>query len=204
MAKLFGKNQQNQMNERQLYERGYNSACGSLLLLIILTVVNGFLLVVNSNTYFLFTAWVPYLLLDMGMYLCGKYPVEYYDGNIGDYNFMNNGVLAFFIGAALIIVLLYVLCWHTAKKGKIGGLIAGLVFLLVDTVMMFVWAGFTADNIMDIVVRACMIISVIGGISGYYKLKKLTEEKPIQPIEQPIFDQNNGFNYNDTDDRGTM
>ena len=204
MAKLFGNKHQNQLNEKQMYERGYNSACGSILLVVAFTLINGLLLVANSNTYFLFTAWVPYLLLDLGMYLCGKYPAEYYEGNIADYNFMNNGVLAFFVGAALLIVLLYVACWYFSKKEKVGGIIVALVLMAVDTVIMFVWCGINADMIMDAVFHAWMIFYMISGISGYYKLKKYEKEHPEQPLEQLTFDINNGFDYNDTNNGNNM
>ncbi len=204
MGKLFGNKNQNQLNEKQLYERSYSSAGGSILLVVAFTLINGLLLVANSNTYFLFTAWVPYLLLDLGMYLCGKYPAEYYEENIADYNFMNNGVLAFLVSAALLIVLLYVLCWFFSKKGKVGGLIGSLVLMFIDTVIMFVWRGMNADIIMDAVFHGWIIVSMISGISGYYKLKKYEKEHPEQPLEQPTFDINNGFDYNDTNNGSNM
>lgn len=204
MGKLFGNKNQNQLNEKQLYERRYSSSCGSILLVVAFTLINGLLLIAKSNTYFLFTAWVPYLLLDVGMYLCGKYPAEYYEGNVADYSFMNNGVFSFLIGAALLIVLLYLVCWYIAKKGKVVGIIGGLVLMLIDTGIMLVWCGINADMIMDIVFHAWMIFSMISGISGYFKLKKYEKEHPELPPEQPTFDINNGFDYNDTNNGNNM
>ena len=204
MGKLFGNKNQTQLNEKQLYERGYGSACANILLVVAFTLINCVLLFAKSNTYFLFTAWVPYLLLDLGMYLCGKYPAEYYEGNIADYNFMNNGVFAFFVSAALLIILMYVLCWYFAKKEKVGGIIAALVLLVVDTVIMFVWCGITADMIMDAVFHGWMIVSMISGISGYFKLKKYEKEHPELPPEQPTFNINNGFDYNDSNNGNNM
>ncbi|MBR5322400.1 MAG: hypothetical protein IKU48_02495 [Clostridia bacterium] len=204
MGKLFGNKNQNQLNEKQVYERGYTSSYRCILLVVVFTLINCLLLVAKSDTYYLFTAWVPYLLLYLGMYLCGKYPAEYYEGNIADYNFMNNGMFAFLIGAALLIVLLYLVCWYIARKRKVAGIIGGLVLMLIDTGVMLVWCGVSADMIMDIVFHAWIIFSMISGISGYCKLKKYEKEHPELPPEQPTFDINNGFDYNDTNNGNSI
>lgn len=201
MAKFNANTPQPIMTVEQKYERQYNSAKGNILLIIVFSVINGVLLAVNSGTYFLFTAWVPYLLIYLGMYLTGKLPVEHYEGDLSEYSFLNSGVLAVLVGAAAVIVLMYLICWLFARKAKVGGLIAALVLLVIDTGIMFWWCGFSADMIMDIVFHVWMVVSMISGIIGYFKLKQYQKEHPVQPFEptfeQPTFDVNNGFNYND-------
>ena len=68
----------NQLPERELYEQKYRSSRMNLLLVVIFTVVNLILLVTNTDTYFLFSAFIPYAIATIGMMLCGRLPEEYY------------------------------------------------------------------------------------------------------------------------------
>ena len=76
MANLFTK--QPVRTPREDYEQKYNSSRGQLLFVLAMTVINIVLLVSKSDLYFLFSAFIPYFLVDLGMYMCGMYPSEYY------------------------------------------------------------------------------------------------------------------------------
>ena len=78
MANLFGKENTQQLSQQQVLTNKYMGARHNLLLVVVFTLINIVLLLVQSNTYFLFSATIPYFLADLGMVLCGKYPAEYY------------------------------------------------------------------------------------------------------------------------------
>ena len=81
------------LSKRQRLEQKYNSARINLALVVAFTLVNLVLLAVNADTYFLFSAYVPYLITSVGMLICGKYPAEFYEG-MEDVVVFGNGVFA--------------------------------------------------------------------------------------------------------------
>lgn len=188
---LFNKNQNQQVqqiSQRQRLENLYTSAGMNTLWVLLFTVINIVLLLLNGNSYFLFSAFIPYALVDLGMYYCGKYPAELYE-EIGQAEFADISLLWVVIAVAAVICVLYLLCCLFFKKGdkhRVGWLIAALVFFAIDTGLMLLLA-FSAENILDVVFHGLIIVSMIRGISAHYKLKKLPEEEIIvtsQPVAE--------------------
>lgn len=179
MASFFSNNQQAEpVFQRAVNENKYNSARANLVLVIAFTLINIILLVTNSNRYFLFSAYIPYFVMDLGMFLCGKYPAEYYGNEFSGMAFLGNSVFAGFIAVALLCVVIYLLCWIFSKK-KAGWLIAALVMFVLDSLAMFLIGGISADSIMDVVFHAWVIWSLASGVIAYNKLKKLPEEEEV-------------------------
>ena len=176
MANLF-KNQKNAaLTPRQLYESRYKSSRYNLILVIAFTLVNMLLCLTNANTYFLFSASIPYLLTDLGMFLCGKYPEEFYlQDEFNGMELFDTSFLAVMVVIAVVILALYFVCWLLSKK-KVGWLIAALVLFGIDTVAMFWYFGITKDMIIDIIFHAWVICYLAMGIQSYFKLKALPEE----------------------------
>lgn len=186
MTKLFGNQNTQKLSQRQTLENKYHSSRHNILLVVVFTLVNLVLLVTNSNTYFLFSASIPYYLVDLGMYLCGKYPAEYYVGMEG-MELLDNSFLVVTLVIAAVILLLYLFSWIFSKKPRVGWMIFALVFFVLDTLGMLWWWGISADLIIDIVFHGWVIISLITGITSYYKLIKLPEEEPLaDPVEQTL------------------
>ena len=74
---LFGNNNTGvSLSKRQQLEAKYQSARTDLLLIVALTVINIVLLVTGSDSYFVFSAFIPYSIAFLGMTLCGKFPAE--------------------------------------------------------------------------------------------------------------------------------
>ena len=186
MAKLFSNKNTQQLSQNEMLANKYLRARHNILLVVIFTLVNIILLVTNSNTYFLFSATIPYYLADLGMLLCGKYPEEYYMGLEG-IAFLNDGFLVFMLAIAAVILLLYLFSWIFCKKPRVGWMIFALVFFVLDTLGMLWLMGISSDAIIDIVFHGWVIISLTSGIVSYFKLKKLPEEEPAEqlPVEQP-------------------
>lgn len=187
MAKLLNNQNSNAPSKRALLEGTYKTSVSNLLLVIAFSVINIILLVANSTTYFLFSAFIPYFLTDCGMFFSGSYPAEYYY-DVGDFVFLDKSFLLVMVAIAVIIILVYLLSWIFAKKKKVGWLIAATVLFGIDTLAMFAINGFSIDSILDVVFHVWVIWSLINGIITYYKLKKLPEEE-LTAAEETVEEQ---------------
>ena len=178
--------QAQQMSERQLLQNKFASARSNLLLVLVFTVVNIILLVTQSNTYFLFSAYVPYLLAILGMEMCGMFPDEYYGGDTSGFIFFDTSFLVIMLVIAAVILALYLLSFIFTKKGKSGWMIFALVLFAIDTVLMVLMAllgGFSSDMIMDYIFHAWVLYSLFSGVSAAKKLKALPEEPVVIDVE---------------------
>lgn len=185
MANIFKNNAAQAMTERQTLESKYTAARTNLLVVVIFTVVNVLLLATQSNTYFLFSAFIPYILMDAGMFYCGIYPDEVYMGTPELYVLFDSSVFAAFAVICAVMVAVYFLCWIFSKKHKIGWLIAALVFFVMDTVGMFLFYGVSFDAILDIFFHAWVLYYIINGIVAHYKLMNLPPEEAPAVLDEP-------------------
>lgn len=184
MAKLFGNNNQQRLSQSEVLANRYHNARSNILWVVVFTVINIFLLVTNSNSYFLFSASIPYYIVDLGMFLCGRYPAEYYT-EIGGIDPLGNTFFAVTLIIAAVILALYLLSWIFSKKPRVGWMIFVLVFFVIDTLGMLWWAGISSDMIIDIVFHGWVIVSLSMGISAYFKLKDLPEEElPVEEVQR--------------------
>lgn len=177
MSKLFQNNSALNIPEHQKLESRYRGSINNLLLVIIFSVVNIVLLVTNADTYFLFSAFIPYFLADYGMYYCGMYPEDYYY-DVGEMEFLDKNYFIYILAAAAVVLLIYLLCWFMAKKKKVGWVIAALIFFAVDTATMLFFMGINMDMFMDILIHIWVIGYLINAIVVYGKMKKTPEIEP--------------------------
>ena len=189
MGFLTRNNQQaQQMSERQLLQNKFASARSNLLLVLVFTVVNIILLVTQSNTYFLFSAYVPYLLAILGMEMCGMFPDEYYGGDTSGFIFFDTSFLVIMLVIAAVILALYLLSFIFTKKGKSGWMIFALVLFAIDTVLLIVMT-LSAISIVDLVFHTWVLYSLFTGVSAAKKLKNLPEE-PVELFDaEPVAEQ---------------
>ena len=175
---LFKKNQNQEdqpISQRQRLEGNYSAARKNILLVLLFTTINLILVVAKSQTYFLFSAFIPYALATYGMFLCGKYPAEYYT-EFGEFEPLGTPVLVIALVVCVVICVLYLLCWLFSDKKRVGWLIAALVMFATDSLLMLL-NGIGLDSIMDVIFHAWVIISLSMGVSAHYKLKKLPPEE---------------------------
>lgn len=202
MSKNF---KQNQTTLRSYYESKYATSRANLLLTAVFTVINLILLITNSNTYFLFSAFIPYYITSLGMLLCGRYPEEYYTDGLEDIIFINDSFFAVTLTVAVVMVLFYLLAWLLSKKRRVGWLILSLVFFSLDTILMLLLNGIALDWIMDILFHGYVIYFLIMGINAHFKLKKLPLEEETatdETILEDGFDQSYPeFSVTDTEDK---
>jgi len=165
-------------NSREYLTQKVKSGRGSLLVILLLTVLNLIMLVVDSGTYFLFSASVPYYLTMIckgidNNFIEGPWPV--------------NGtctIVALVVSA--VILVLYLLCWLLSKKHS-GWIIAAMVMFIVDTVALvavsFLLLENPAGNIMDILIHAWAIWELVSAVRCAGKLKNMPEEVKVIPEE---------------------
>lgn len=161
--------------EEMTLQAKYDGARRNLLSVVVFSLINLILLVANSFTYFLFSASIPYLVADLAKYLCGMYPADYYDISPEEAWFFPRSVFWIALVVALLIIAFYVLCFFLSGKNRVGWMITALVCFALDTVVMFLYYGISADMIMDIVFHAWVIVSLSVGIYAHFKRKKLAE-----------------------------
>lgn len=177
------------MSDRELLQIKYNKSRSNLLLVVMFTVVNIILLITKSDTYFLFSASIPYLLVAMGMLFCGMYPEEYYLEEFLDPPFLPQSAFSVFLFLALIITALYLVSWIFSKNNRVGWLIVSLTLFSLDTVGMIVFIGIDFTNIIDIIFHAWIIISLSVGIHAHSRLKGLPPDEQNETVEAEQIEQ---------------
>lgn len=173
-------------------EKRYNNAITTMIFISVLTILNLLLLLFNdSDTYFLFSAIVPYYIASFAKLMCGLYPPEYYAG-LGIDEFLSPVVFYVALAVSVALASLYLIFGILAKNKKGKFLIAGLVLFVIDTVAFFLLYGFSSSIIIFIVFHALVIIELAFGISAYKKLQdnpeaepELTDE-PLLPDEESV------------------
>ncbi len=188
-------NTPNTLSNKQVLETRYNNSRMNLLLVVAFTAINIVLLVTKSDTYFLFSAFIPYAMVTLGMMLCGMFPEEYYGEDLAGMEFFDSTVFAVFLGIAIVMVALYLLSWIFSKKNRVGWLVFALVIFAVDTLGMFAVEGFALESIIDIVFHVWVIVSLAVGIRAGGQLKKLpAEETNVLEWETTVEEQETVIN----------
>ena len=168
---------------RAAQEKRYNSARSNILIAVILTVVN--MALYSANSYFLFSAAVPYYLFTMGMLFGGGFPDSFYlEIGVDPLPFDASILFGMVIPAVLILAALF-LCWLFSGKGRVGWMIAALVLFAVDTVGMVLLETMSKNLILNIVFHIALIVYLVMGIAAHFKLKKLPviTEADLAPAE---------------------
>ena len=186
MANFFDASRAPVASQRSVLSVKYTSSRHNLLFVVAFSLINLVLLLTNSGTYFLFSASLPYIIADWGMFLCGKYPAEIYAEYYPEMTtFLDSSVLVVLVAIAVIIIALYLLCWIMSKKHGAGWLIAALVFFCLDTAAMFL-LPIDVSFLLDIAFHGWVIYSLAVGIVANSKLKKLPEEDPAAEVQIPF------------------
>lgn len=161
-------------NSREYLTQQKKGGRGTLLLILVFTVINLVLVVLDQGTQFLFSASVPYYLTLVGKGLDngfaeGAWPVN------GTYT-----VTALVVSAVILGV--YLLCWLLSKK-RSGWLTAALVLFIVDTVALIVLSYLLLEdpmvNIIDLVIHVLAIWELWQAVRANRKLAQLPEEVPV-------------------------
>ena len=148
------------VGQKQTPEQKYNQARGNLMLVVAFTAINVVMLMLDSNTQFLFSAAFPSVA-----YALGDYLTEY------------TGIEMFRIGALMLAfgnIGLYLLCWFCAKKYR-GFMVFALVLFVLDCFAFlseFVIFEIDASIGMDVVFHVWVLWALISGVIAMAGLKK--------------------------------
>ena len=150
-------------NSPEYWTKMISGGRASLLLIVVLTVVNIVLLLVEADRYFVFSASIPYYLTAICM---------------GMDSAVYGGIDAYTTGAlivSVIVVGIYLLCWALGKK-KTGWLITALVLFSLDTVGLLVITFTLLEdpilNLMDIIFHALAVYELARAVACAKKLKQ--------------------------------
>lgn len=158
-------------NSREYLTQQKKGGRMTLLLILLFTVINLVLLVLDQGTQFLFSASVPYYLTLVGKGLDNGFAEEAWPVN-GTFTVT---ALAISIG----ILGVYLLCWLLAGK-RTGWLTAALVLFAVDTAALIALSWLLLEdpmaNIIDLVIHALAIWELWQAVRANRKLAELPEE----------------------------
>ena len=153
------------MSPREEVEMKYKRSRANLLLVIIVSVVNLFTLALNGS-YFLFSASIPAIPVELAMPMTEEEVVVFSDF-----------IVPIIIG--IILTVPYLLCWIFSKK-RAGWMIPALVFFSLDCLYLFLLATIDPTAvIIDILFHAWVMFYLITGVIHGFKLKKMPEDEPL-------------------------
>lgn len=179
--KAFQKNKP-QLTPRQQLENRYKTGRYNLMVVILATLINLILALAGGQTYFVFSASIPYYLVITAMYLCGRMPDDWYEFPKEEYEF--EGVSTLIVAtviAVLILVVFFVL--YLLSKKHVGFMIAALALFAIDTIGMFLLFGFSADMLLDIVLHGLVLFHLISAVLAVFKLRNMPPDEPIAVTE---------------------
>ena len=182
MSNLFGNFNDDPRIQRQAMASKYSAARSNLLLLVIFSAINLIMMATGAGTYFLFSASVPYLITDLGMFFCGMYPEEAYEAFEGMY-FLDKSFFFIMLAISALILVIYLLCWLFSKNGKVKWLKVALVLFSIDTLVMFAYYGLSISMIVDIIFHVWVIVIMVMGIKAHKQLKEMPEEEVMIEAE---------------------
>lgn len=169
-----------QATPRQILENKYSSARANLLIVVAFTLINIVLAFTDSSSYFLFSLFIPYMLVLLGAMLTGNLPGAYTAAELEIIEFLPNAVFIIMAIVAAAFLAVFVVSWVvTKKKPAIGWLIASLVLASIDTGIFLLFGGISLDTLIDLAFHVWVIVSLAGGISAHKKLKALPPEEEI-------------------------
>lgn len=134
----------------------YNVCRGNLLMAVVFTVINLAMLLADSTSYFLFSIAVPY-----------------WGTLLGDVF----GYADLMLAVALVLLVVYTLCFFLSKK-HLWAMVVALVLFILDSVALI---GFTvllelySDMILDILMHIWVLYYLVQGIRYSGKLKSMGE-----------------------------
>ncbi len=159
-----------------MYKDDYEKARAGLLVMLLLTIANlAIVLIVKSETVFVFTAAIPEIALGVAL---------------GVYYSSQKLYIILLAGLATLVVLtLYFLCWLFSKKNS-KWLTTALVVFIIDCVVLVVWffwilstmtEGHGSIDVVPTTLRfvfsAWIMYYLVCGVNAAKRLKRLPPEE---------------------------
>ena len=174
--------------------RKYELGRSNLIFAIVMTAINIFAPIFGADIYFMFSLFTPTAITSMGYFWCGMYPDDVYaEAGYEGLIFLDESYYYVFLALAVIITLVFFLCWFMSKGQKVGWLYAATALFTVDAIMILVLGG-GIEYMFDILVPAWVLYVLISAIVAYHKLKALPAEGDAEGADgNNEFDNSYGF-----------
>lgn len=139
----------------------------SLLLIIVFTIINLVMLLLDQDTYFLFSASVPYYTTLL---------VKAIENGFVNGPWTNGPGTMVALLFSFVILTVFFLCWLLSDKRR-GWLVAALVLFIVDTLAMILFTYALYDspvaNIVDLFFHIWAIVELFQAVRAKKKLQAL-------------------------------
>ena len=174
----------------KLFRRA-GSARTNIMLVIVLTVLNITLLFVGTDTYFLFSASLPYYFTFFMLLYTGNMSesiIDYAANGWTEADFLPNAFLWAALIFSLIVLALYAVCFFASRsKNKLedgsvsysfsgGWIVTAMVLFFIDTLAymggMILLFGFDASMLLDLGIHILVMVELIMGAVAAFKLKR--------------------------------
>lgn len=153
-------------NSREYQENLIKTCRGNLLMVVLITAINLVVLLTGSDSYWLFSASIPYYVVAFGMAFDGQVIATY-------------TITALVVAGAIIAV--YLLAWLLSKK-RSGWLTVALILFVLDTlglVALMMWMQVALmDWLMPILFHAWVLLYLVQGVMAAKKLKDMPVSVP--------------------------
>jgi len=171
------------------YSTNFSRARSNLILVIVFTLINLVLSVMELNYYLLFSATVPQIAVWWGPVFAAELHIEAFK--------MIGLVIAF------VVLGLYFICWALSKKVRSFILVATILFVI-DTIVLL-WVAFVGEFdttfLIDIAFHCLILFFLISGTVAWVKLRgvdlnSFNSQQPIANYQyggfpQPLNPENN-------------
>ncbi len=167
---------------RRRLDDQYKVARFTLLLVLAFTVINLLMRISQTFVFFLFSANIPFYLLDLGMYYGGIYSHPSQGVIAAGYGSLGTLFFALMLGVAVLFVTAYFVCWLLSANRAIYLKIAFILFA-VDTAFMtlttlFGLADFSIFFLVDLALHGASLYLMGKGIAARRRLLALSTEAP--------------------------
>lgn len=171
------------VEERHFLLGRYRVCRLNLLAVTAFTLLNIAILIFGADFYLLFSATIPYFLVLFGLLFCGKMSPEIYNqiyGESATVKILPDAVLYVAITLALLITLLYLLCFFLSDHRRSAWLKVAAVLFTLDTIGMFFTSGFSSNTMLDLIFHVWVLYYLFAGIKA---------EKRLRVIDRRIAEQ---------------
>ena len=167
---------------RRRLDDQYKLARFTLLLVLAFTVVNLLMRISQTFVFFLFSANIPFYLLDLGMYYGGIYSNPSPGMLAAGYGSLGAPFFALMLGVAVLFVTAYFVCWLLSANRAIYLKIA-FILLAVDTAFMtlttlFGLADFSIFFLVDLAMHGASLYLMGEGVAAHRRLLALSPTTP--------------------------
>ena len=171
------------MDSRDNLQRNISRGRSSLLILLVMTLVNIGMILLDSDTYFVCSISIPYLLCYLGKL---DFMME-----MENYDFLIEFDFSACLAVSVVVLGAFFAIWMLSKK-RPGLLYAALILFIADTLMLLnfsLYAEALAENAVDLLFHAWVLWELFQGARCGSKLEQLPEEAAVAdaaPVNAPM------------------